>query len=207
MNCLIQNHQPLLWLNVFSANHGFTILPWSIEKEELHAQGQHFVLWGQKHARKRLCQEKLLSNSIYLCSHVVRYESNWQITENLFQLCSERQFEADISGNCSVCRWRGVSLALFQWPETTVVPAATTTVLHQSYLQTLASVVETCTIFNWPTKQAGQQREERGLSPQNNASARYQSHAFFMVSPVFLSLSSWGVRFHEYLRALFLCIG
>lgn len=157
-----------------------------------------FFLWGQQHARKLLCQDKLLSNSIYLCSHVVRYESNWQMTENLFQLCSERQFEADISGNCSVCRCWIDSHALFQRPETTAISAATTTVLKTSYLQILASVVETCTIYNWPTKQAGQQREEWGLSPQNSPSVRYQSAVFFS-----LSFSS-NVYFHDYRKALFL---
>lgn len=92
----------------------------------------------------------MLSNSIYPCMNGLRYESKCKMTDGEMkteQCKNENSLELTFLCVCvRVCVW-GLH-ALLQWPETTFIPAATTAALHTSHLQRLASIVETCTIFN-----------------------------------------------------------
>lgn len=95
----------------------------------------------------------------------------------------------DISGKDHVCR-TGLH-PLLQWTRIAFIPAATA-VLQTSHLQRLASVVETCTIYNWPTKHSGQQREESGLSPWNNVSVWLPVSSIIPVAPSYSVSFLWS---------------
>lgn len=105
---------------------------------------------------------KQLHLPLYECTEIwIKVQNDWLTDWELKNKQSKgKQFGVDISGKDCLCR-RGLH-ALLKWPETTFIPAATTAALHTSHLQRLASIVETCTIFNWPNKHSGQQRRSQG---------------------------------------------
>lgn len=174
-------------LSVFTSKHyrmkSFLIYQivclWLEGSEKGIHRGRIFLEGVEKRAGKWLCGVKLLSNSIYPCMNILKIWSKCRMTDR--EIKTEqfkwKQFGVDIYGKVSVCVHacvcacvgrRGLH-ALLQWPETTFIPAAATAALHTSHLQRLASIVETCTIFNWPSMHSGQHREESGLSPRKQS--------------------------------------
>lgn len=185
-------------LSVFTSKHywmkSFLIYQivrlWLQGSEKGIHRGRIFLEGVEKRAGKWLCGVKLLSNSIYPCMNIlkiwIKVQNDWQRNQDraiqMKTVWSWHLWESERVCGCVrvcapvrvcacmlVCVWRRGLHALMQWPETTFIPAATTAALHTSHLQRLASIVETCTIFNWPSMHSGQHREESGLSPRKQS--------------------------------------
>lgn len=121
-----------------------------------------------------------------------KYRKIWLRVPDDLEIMREKQRKSvwvDISGKDHVCR-TGLH-PLLQWTRIAFIPAATA-VLQTSHLQRLASVVETCTIYNWPTKHSGQQREESGLSPWNNVSVWLPVSSIIPVAPSYSVSFLWS---------------
>lgn len=109
--------------------------------------------------------------------------SKWLTEDATQSSLRENSLEVTFRGKFVCTGFHG----LLQGPETTGFLAATTAALHTSHLQRLASIVETCTIFNWPSKHSGQQREESGLpqlKEKNNTKTILpvcHSHPLFLI--------------------------
>lgn len=159
------------------------------EKKKMH-RGSIFL--GSGRERNRLCGGKLLSNDHFTYAGTysdINQSSKW-LTENLREH-SKGKFVWCWHLESSVC----VCARMPAWftrcvAESTVIPAASTAALYTSHLQRLASVVETRTIFNWPSKHSGQQREESGLPQWTTAPLPVcHSHHSFLSSHLSIYLS------------------
>lgn len=149
--------QDIFWKN---PEHSWTELPFNFKSHVGEVDAQSVFLEGvERHAGKMAVQSEV-AKQLHVPMHVrpeisIKAQCDWEVkTEQL----NGKQF-----GVCVCVYWGGLH-GLLLWPETTFIPAASTAALYTSHLQRLASIVETCTIFNWPNKHCGQQREESGLS-------------------------------------------
>lgn len=156
---------------------------WKAEKKE---DAQREYILGRGRERNKLCGGKLLSNTHFTYAGTysdINQSSKW-LTENLREH-SKGKFVWCWHLESSVCVCVCLCARMSGWftrcvAESTVIPAASTAALHTSHLQRLASVVETRTIFNWPSKHSGQQREESGLPQWTTAPlpVRHSHHSF-----------------------------